>query len=55
MKHNEYQMKQNNFYCSDNEDDLLEIVDKMTRVSQQIINGIRETKDKKSFEGDLKK
>lgn len=55
MKHNEYQMKQNNFYCSDNEDELLEIVDKMTRVSQQIINGIRETKDKKSFEGDLKK
>ena len=55
MKRNGYQMKQKGFYNSENEDELLEIVDKMTRVSQQIINGIRETKDKKSFEGDLKK
>lgn len=55
MKRNGYQMKQKGFYNSENEEELLEFVSKMNYVSQQIIDGIRDTKEKKSFEGDLKR
>lgn len=55
MKRNEYQMKQNGFYDSENEEELLEFASKMNYVSQQIIDGIRDAREKKNFEGDSDK